>query len=66
MIDEIATITVELPAEVVDRLRGDQPRESWLKQAALELARRQSGLDPLEPVGWRELRRGQVITFTPR
>jgi hypothetical protein len=57
MTDEIATITVELSAAVVDRLRGSQSREAWPKQAALELARRQLGHDPIEPVGWQDLRR---------
>jgi hypothetical protein len=66
MSDDLATITVELPAEVIDRLRGSQSRRAWLEEAALRLARKQSGFDPLELVGWRELRRGQVIAFTPR
>jgi hypothetical protein len=57
MSDDLAEITVTLPVAVIDRLRGSQSRESWLKQAALELARRQLGRDPLEPVGWWELRR---------
>jgi hypothetical protein len=66
MSDELVSITVELPVEVVDRLRGDQTRRAWLEEAALRLARKQSGYDPLEPVGWPELRRGQVVAFTPR
>ena len=58
MNDELAEITGMLPAAVIDRLRGSQSRAGWLEQAALELARRQSGLDPLEPVGWWDLRGG--------
>jgi hypothetical protein len=57
MSDDLAKISVELPAAVVDRLRGSQSRADWLKQAALELARRQLGHDPIEPVGWQDLRR---------
>src|SRR5207244_4300253 len=48
---DLAKITAALPAEVVDRLRGAQPREQWLTEAALRLARKQTGFDPLEPVG---------------
>jgi hypothetical protein len=52
MSDDLAEITITLPVTVIDRLRGSQSREGWLEQAALELARRQSGHDPLEPVSW--------------
>jgi hypothetical protein len=52
MSDDLAEITVTLPVAVVDRLRGSQTPAGWLEQAALELARRQSGHDPLEPVSW--------------
>ena len=47
-----AAITVDLPADIVDRLRGTQPRQEWLSEAALRLARQQVGFNPLEPVDW--------------
>jgi hypothetical protein len=66
MSDDLAEITVTLPVAVIDRLRGSQSREGWLKQAALELARRQLGYNQLEPVSWWELRRDLFASPSPR
>jgi hypothetical protein len=54
---DLAKIIAALPAEIVDRLRGVQPRAEWVREAALRLARTQVGFDPLEPVGWATIRR---------
>jgi hypothetical protein len=37
----------------------------WLEQAALELARRPSGHDPLKPVSWWNLRRALIAGRAP-
>jgi hypothetical protein len=65
MSDDLAEITVTLPVAVIDRRRGSQTPAGWLEQAALELARRQSGHDPLEPVSWWDLRRGLIAGLAP-
>jgi hypothetical protein len=55
-----ATVTITLPAAVIDQLRGARSREGWLHEAALRLARRQLGYDPLDAVGWAEMRRDLI------
>ena len=50
--------SVDLPAgavEAIDRLRGSHSRSEWLAEAALRLARQQSGHDPQDPIGWHDL-----------
>ncbi len=50
--------TVQLPAaavDVIDKLRGTSSRSEWLAEAALRLARQQSGHDPQDPLGWYDL-----------
>ena len=51
-------ISIDLPEaalEVIDKLRGNQSRESWLIEAAMRLARQQSGHEPNDPIGWHDL-----------
>ena len=55
MSDPFTEMTVRLPAEVIDALRGDQTRATWLEEAALRLARQQCGRVPTDALDWSNL-----------